>query len=116
MPRRDWRLGSAKDFERVRRTGRSWSHPLLILWVAPAESQQARPRIGVSVGRRIGGAVVRNRVRRRVMESVQREYDRIPAGWDLVLVARSGAAMATFSGLREAVCFLLGVAGLRRAE
>ncbi len=109
--RREQRLGSAGDFDRVRRCGRSWAHPLLILWAAPGQAAGAA-RVGVSVGRRIGGAVVRNRVRRRIMESIRLEYERIAPGWDLVFVARSASAEAGFDGLRAAVRSLLERAGL----
>ncbi len=85
---------------------------MLILWAAPGQAGDTPTRVGVTVSRRIGGAVARNRVRRRVLESVRLEHERIRPGWDLVFAARSGAAEASFAALRAAVVWLLEKAGL----
>jgi ribonuclease P protein component len=60
----------------------------------------------------VGGAVVRNRVRRRVREAARTRYDRLAMGWDLVFVARSGAASAAGAEIGQAVESLLNRAGL----
>lgn len=104
------RLRASADFRRVRATGRSWAHPLLVLYVAPNEIE--RPRIGISVSRRVGKAVVRNRVRRRIREAVRPVLDDLSAGRDLLFIARGPAATAEWSSLRGAVLELLRRAGL----
>lgn len=66
-----------------------------------------RPRVGVTAGRRLGGAVVRNRARRRVREAFRRLERRVCARGDLVLVARPQAETVPFSRLVseiEALC------------
>jgi ribonuclease P protein component len=94
----------------VRRSGHSWAHPLLILFAARSES--GTTRIGITVGRQVGGAVVRNRVRRRISESVRKRHEGLPVGWDLVFVARAASAEAGYWELAAAVEALLVRAGL----
>ncbi|HEU4754144.1 MAG TPA: ribonuclease P protein component, partial [Armatimonadota bacterium] len=97
---REHRLRSKQDFERVYRAGRSWAHPLMALHVVP---RPAGRRFGISVNKRVGTAVIRNRVRRRLREILRARVAGWREGLDAVLVARSGAATAEFSELCAAV-------------
>lgn len=103
--RRAHRLRRAADFQRVRAVRRSWGHPLLVLYVAPNDGQTTR--LGISVGRRVGNAVVRNRVKRRVREAVRHRYADLAPGHDLVFIARAPAATAAWPALRDAAEDLL---------
>jgi ribonuclease P protein component len=103
--RRAHRLRRAADFQRVRAERRSWGHPLLVLYVAPNDGQPTR--LGISVGRRVGNAVVRNRVKRRVREAVRHRHAELPPGHDLVFIARPPAATAAWPALRDAADELL---------
>jgi ribonuclease P protein component len=103
--RRAHRLRRAADFQRVRAGRRSWGHPLLVLYVAPNGGQTTR--LGISVGRRVGNAVVRNRVKRRVREAVRHRYADLAPGHDLVFIARAPAATAEWPALRDAAEDLL---------
>jgi ribonuclease P protein component len=67
-------------------------------------------RYGFSVSRRVGGAVIRNRTKRRLRE-ILRQLP-LKAGWDLIFIARPPAANAGYSRLKEAVVLLLGQAGV----
>jgi ribonuclease P protein component len=75
-----------------------------VLYVAPNEVGQAR--IGISVNRRVGKAVVRNRVRRRIREAVRPVLAQLPDR-DLVFIARAPSASADWAGLRGAALELL---------
>jgi ribonuclease P protein component len=103
--RRAHRLRRAADFQRVRARRRSWGHPLLVLYVAPNDVQTTR--LGISVGRRVGNAVVRNRVKRRVREAVRHRHAELASGYDLVFIARAPAATADWPALRDATEDLL---------
>jgi ribonuclease P protein component len=109
MQRAD-RLRSSADFQRVRGLKQSLVHPLLILYTAPNEV--GHPRLGVSVSRRIGKAVVRNRVRRRIRESVRLQWNALRGARDLLFIARGPSAEADWEALRRAVDELLRRAGL----
>lgn len=66
-------------------------------------------RFGISTGRRLGGAVQRNRVRRRIREVLRRNPNDTGQGWDILVVARAPAVDASFDELRAALERLLGL-------
>ena len=113
--RRAQRLRSSGEFARVRRTGRAWRHRFCVLVALPSP-ENGPTRVGFSVGRRVGGAVVRNRLRRRLAESVRLRYADLAPGWDIVVIARPCAADVPYRELDEALGSLLRSAGLLRAE
>lgn len=82
------RLSRSGDFDRVFRQGRSHAVRELVLYVFPRESEGPR-RLGLSVSRKVGGAVERNRVKRMLREAFAEEGAKLPAGSDAVLVARA---------------------------
>ena len=96
---KDRRLRKASDFKAVRREGRGWDNRLVVMRVRV--NGTCKTRIGFSVSRRLGKAVVRNLVKRRLREAVR--LAPLPAGWDVVLIARVGAARATYAELLKAV-------------
>jgi ribonuclease P protein component len=101
------RLSRSAEFDRVYRHGQSAASPELVLYVFPraeeAEVTQrdGTPRLGVSVGRRVGGAVVRNRVKRLLREAFWARAKEHPDGRDYVVVARAEArSLADREGLK----------------
>jgi len=91
-PRRR-RLSRSAEFERVYRQGRSKANRFLVLYAFPREAaaDDDGPRLGLSVSRRVGGAVDRTRVKRVLREAFWAEAERLPAGADYVVVARPEA-------------------------
>lgn len=112
--KKQFRLARNEDFQRVRRDGRSWSLPLLVLQAAP--SSLSYSRLGLVVSKRVGMAVVRNHVRRLLREVVRLRWASIRPGWDIVLIARVPAAGADFQQLSAAVHTLLERASLLSTE
>jgi ribonuclease P protein component len=89
--RRTGRLSRSAEFDRVYRQGRSVANRYLVLYTFPREGTDSPPRIGLSVGRKVGGAVERNQLKRLLREACARQADALPAGHDIVLVARAPA-------------------------
>lgn len=114
------RLRSPRDFERVRRRGRHFSGALLSLSCARREVEADAPppltRIGFSVSKRVGGAVERNRVKRRLRESIRKRLVTLVPGWDVIVTARSGAAQADYVTLDAALAEALARARLWPSE
>ena len=69
-------------------------------------------RVGITVGKKLGKAHIRNRVRRRFREIYRLNEDAFQPGWDIVVVARSKSISADFQKLTEAYLQLAGKAGI----
>jgi len=109
--RRRRRLSRSGEFERVYREGKSHAGRQLVLYAFPRTAAAEGPRLGISVGRRVGGAVERNRVKRMLREAFWACAGPLPETHDFVIVARPEAAKLAEAegepGLRAALRELL---------
>ena len=87
----------------VRRVGRSWADNVLVL--AARRNGTPFTRYGFIVGRRVGNAVTRNRIKRRLRGAVSETS--VAEGWDLVLIARNRAADSDYHELKESLSRLM---------
>ena len=102
---RKFRLTRSEDFKRVRRSGKSYAHPLVVLIVQV--HGQPRVKVGVAAGRTVGTAVYRNRAKRLLREAMRPLIPNIAPGLDLILIARPGLASASLEETRQALLTLL---------
>jgi ribonuclease P protein component len=98
-PGKRTRLTHSPEFERVYRQGTAYRSRLLSVHAFP--NDLGSPRLGLSVSRKVGNAVVRNSVRRRLREIFRLAMPEISSGVDLVVTARPAAAEADFETLRK---------------
>jgi ribonuclease P protein component len=115
-PSRGRRLSRSAEFERVYRQGRSTANRHLVLYTFPNMSAQ-RPRLGLSVSRKVGGAVERNRMKRLLREAFARVEAELRPGQDVVVVARpllgELAEREGLAGVDASLEELIARAGLR---
>lgn len=123
--RKRGRLSRSGDFDRVYRDGRSHSNRFIVLYAFPRANgdedggdDDATVRLGVSVSRKVGGAVERNAVKRALREAFWSLAEDLPPSHDFVLVARPDAAGLVeregTSGLEGTLRELFAEAGLER--
>ena len=93
------RLTKSGQYAHVYQKGSSWASALLVLKAVPNELMFSR--WGLSVSRRVGGAVVRNRVKR-VLREILRQTP-VKAGWDIIILVRPAAAQAKYVTLEKAL-------------
>jgi ribonuclease P protein component len=109
------RLSRSGDFDRVYRDGRSHANRYLVVYSFP-RAGDAEPRLGISVGRKVGGAVARNQVKRLLRDAFWACGDSLPDGHDFVIVARpemaSVASERGAAGVEEELRAVLAGAGI----
>lgn len=123
--RKRGRLSRSGDFDRVYREGRSHSNRYLVLYAFPRDTDSDAPdetekvRLGISVSRKVGGAVDRNGVKRSIREAFWAIADGLPEDYDFVLVARPDAAGLVeregSTGVESALRELFAEAGIEKA-
>ena len=109
---RKFRLTRSEDFKRVRRSGKSYAHPLVVLIVQAHDKRngpedQPRVKVGVAAGRTVGTAVYRNRAKRLLREAMRSLLPEITPGLDLILIARPGLTSVSLEETRQALLTLL---------
>jgi ribonuclease P protein component len=125
--KRDFRLTRSTDLKRVRKFGKSYAHPLIVLVAIPATEDRLRDalqpltrkllerrrvsKVAVTAARSVGGAIQRNRAKRLLRESMRALIHVLRPGWEIVLIARQPLAEATLPQVQAALSQLL-----RRAD
>lgn len=102
------------EFRRIYAKGRSGVSPYLVVYVRP--NRWGRNRLGVTVSTKLGHAVVRNRVRRRLREIFRLNQGGLAQGYDMILVARTRAVGAEYRELERAFLSVCGKLGLREKK
>jgi ribonuclease P protein component len=102
---REMRLVRKGDFHRVYQAGKRFSSSHFTVFVR--RNELALNRFGFSIKKALGGAVVRNRIRRRLREMVRCHRQEISAGWDIVIHPKGSVAKAPFAALAQDLVWLM---------
>jgi ribonuclease P protein component len=112
--KKDNRIRRRNDFAGAYRRGKSYANKYLVIYVLP--NNRATSRFGFSVGKRIGNAVRRNRIRRRLREICRLHLGELVAGYDIVVIPRNPAPDTDHSTLTRALRHLFHKAGIFRSS
>jgi ribonuclease P protein component len=112
---RKLRLRSREDFGRIYRHGRSFANSQFVVYWRH-ESRTDRFRLGISASSKLGGAVVRNRMRRMIKEIVRLNADKLNSGLDLILIVRKPALTLPYKEMEGSVLHVLRKAGLLKGS
>ncbi|MNZ81367.1 Ribonuclease P protein component [compost metagenome] len=108
---RKLRLRRREDFSRIYRSGKSFANSQFIVYWS--KQPAAEPfRLGISASKKIGNAVVRNRLRRMIKEIVRHQADRIVPKTDFILIVRKPAADMKLKEMEKSILHVLKKAGL----
>jgi ribonuclease P protein component len=108
--KKEFRLTRSIDFKRVRRYGKSYAHPLVVMYTTSNGEQQTR--IGVTAGKWVGNSVKRNRAKRLLREAVRSIYPQILPGADILIIARNRLPMTNLNETKAALVKVLSRARL----
>jgi ribonuclease P protein component len=103
-------LSRPDDFAALQGQGTVRSNPLLVIRIRRTDLEETR--FGLSTGRKLGGAVVRNRIRRRLREALRVMAPSFQPGWDVLIIARPAAIAADHEALAGALTGLLRRGGV----
>lgn len=104
-------LRDKKKFQTVYHHGRSYANRYMVLYVFQTEDDS---RAGFAAGKKLGSAVVRNRVKRLLRESYRLSQKQLQKGYALLLIGRKATTEARLDEVRKAFCQLCGRAGIWR--
>ena len=110
MLSKQFRLKKKYQFNYVYRVGKSFSGKLLVLYYTP--SKNTNVKVGISVSKKIGHAVVRNRTKRRIREAVYPNLIKLKPNFNLVLIAKNAIVDASFDAITSELKYLLKKANL----
>ena len=108
--KRRYRLTRETDFKRVRRYGKSYAHPFVVLITHPNGLNFSR--FGISAGGYLGSAVQRNKAKRLIREIIRLIIPDIQPGWDIIIIARRALIDAEYAKIRSALSTLVQKAGV----
>jgi ribonuclease P protein component len=108
---KEYRLAKREDFNKIYRYGKSAANHQFVLYYYP-QKELGHFRLGISASKKVGNAVVRNSLRRRLKEIARLSADRLPACYDYVLIVRKPAAELEYAELEKSFMHVFRKAGL----
>lgn len=108
-------MKSRLDFQAVYSKGRSVANRAAVIYALP-QKPAGDSRIGFAAGKKLGKAVVRNRIKRRIKEAVRLLWPRVKPGFSVIVIARQASKDMAFTQLQSLLADLLERAGLVRME
>ncbi|HHX96796.1 MAG TPA: ribonuclease P protein component [Clostridia bacterium] len=108
---KEYRLQKNVQFRKIYQQGRSLASPLLVLYFLRTKGE-FKPRIGFSISRRLGSAVERNRLKRRLRAAIKEYLELLPSGVEIIFIARAPLKNSSFAVIKKNMLYLLRKAAL----
>jgi ribonuclease P protein component len=93
-----------KDFQTIYKKGRSYANKYLVMYVL--KNKEEENRLGISVSKKVGNSVIRHRITRLIRESYRLQSKKFETGYDIVVIARTGAKEKNYSEIESALLHL----------
>ena len=93
-----------KDFQTIYKKGRSYANKYLVMYVL--ENKEEENRLGISVSKKVGNSVIRHRITRLIRESYRLQSKKFETGYDIVVIARTGAKEKNYREIESALLHL----------
>lgn len=106
MYSKNYRLKKKYQFAYCYRAGKSAAGKFMVVYAASSKNKFVK--LGISVSKKVGGAVVRNRIKRKIAEALRLQIDNLSPNYNIVVVARGAASEASYQQLSEELIKLLG--------
>ncbi|MNI13386.1 Ribonuclease P protein component [compost metagenome] len=110
-----YRLTKREDFNKVYRYGKSMANQQFVLYYMP-QPKLEQFRLGVSVSKKVGNAVVRNRLRRMMKEIVRLNKDRMTLQYDYILIARKPVLEMDYQAMEKSIFHVIRKASLYKKD
>ncbi|SDO52383.1 ribonuclease P protein component [Paenibacillus sp. yr247] len=112
---KEYRLAKREDFNKVYRYGKSMANHQFVLYYMP-QPKLEHFRLGVSVSKKVGNAVVRNRIRRMIKEIIRLKKDNMTLQYDYILLARKPAAEMEYAEMEKSIWHVIRKASLLKRK
>ena len=99
--KKSFMLKNTRDFTRVYKMGKSLANKLLVLYYLPNDNNSIR--IGLSISKKVGISVVRNKIRRLIKENIRLNLQNIKEGYDIIIIARVLSSRADYKSIKWAL-------------
>ena len=108
-------LKKDSDFRKVYKHGKSFANRYLVMYILDNKSDSSR--IGISVSKKVGNAIIRNKIRRRIRESYRLNGDEnVKDGFDIVFIARVASKESEYKDIEKSIKYLMKKSGMQRNQ
>ena len=104
------RLRKNTEFNRVYKFGKNYWNRNLVIYVCKRENESDPTRIGYTITKKIGNAVMRNKIRRRMKEIIRLNFHKIESGYDIIIIPKRNIVDLSYQDLESSMIHIMSLA------